>query len=455
MLKSYIGPKSFYRRAASIAIPMAVQSTLSSCMGIIDTMMVSRIGMVSAVGTATQIGLLVILVSLGVASGTAIFTSQFFGSKDINGIKKVFGLSVILTSIGALMFFIPSSLAPEMLIGLFSDDASVIENGAKYLSIVKYTFICVSLSFAYSFSYRAVQNTKILMYVGALSMVLNVILNYLLIFGNYGAPELGIEGAALATAIAQFAAIILYIIHSKKTNQIFIGSFTQMFRLKADFVKTVLKRIYPMIFNELMYGIGDSLFLVAFGLLGKVALDSYFISLKVGEIFFFIVAGMSNAGLAILGSSLGRGDIETARTEGRYFLGIATFLAIASATIILLFSEQFVMLFGIQSADVVENSILVVQVLSIKIALRMFIVVIFSSLRAGGDTKALAFLDSGIMWFVSLPIAFISVHFFGLREAWLLSLFINVEQIVRTILGLMRLKSGKWLNNLTSTIDTK
>ncbi len=450
MLKSYIGPSTFYRRAANIAIPMAVQSTLASCMGIVDTMMVSRIGMVSAVGTASQISFLVILAALGCAAGTSIFSSQFFGAKDHDGLKKVFGISLILTAIVGVLFLILAGLIPETLIGFFSDDAFVIENGSKYLNITKYSFIFLSLSYAYSFSYRSVQNTKILMYVAMVTTVINIALNYMLIFGNFGAPELGIEGAAIATAIAQFAALMLYIIHSNKTKQLFVGSFSQMFHIKISFVKTVLKRIYPMIFNELMYGFGDTLFLVAFGVLGKVALDAFFISAKVGEIFFFISAGMANAGLAMLGSALGKGDIKAAKTEGRYFIGLALMLAVLTSSIVLIFAEELVGLFGVTEADVVESSIFVVRVMSIKIALRMFAVVIFSSLRSGGDTKALAFLDSGIMWSIGLPIVFVAVYFLQIRELWLVCLLMNSEHLIRTILGLIRLRSGKWLNNLTN-----
>ena len=446
----YIAPSSFYKKAATIAVPLALQTMFTSCMGIIDSLMVSWIDMVSAVGTAAQLDTLAGTVAYGVVGGTGIFAAQYFGAGDKKGLKKTFGLSIILSLINGLIFMTLGLVFGRSIIGFYMKDASVIENGYRYLKVMSFSFIPASISFAFSYIYRAINKTKIPLYVGILAMTTNCIVNYALIFGKLGFKAYGVMGAGFGTVVAQTLAMLVHIIYAIKTKQEFIGSFAEMFRLKREFVSRIMEKISPLIFNELLFGFGSTLFIKAFGSLGKSSLDAFYVGNKINDIFVFVEIGISNACSVIIGNTLGEGDLERAKKEGNYFVGVAWALAIMSSCLILGFASPLVSMFRLSDSAVILSATKIVRFFAIKISLRMFILIVFSTLRAGGDSKMLAILDSGMVYTVGLPLAFLGVHILGIKDISTVFLLVQLEQIVRIFFGLKRYKSGIWAVNLAS-----
>ncbi len=385
-MNKYIASRDFYKQTAAIAIPLAIQSMLSSCMSIVDTMMVSWIGMVSPVGTASQVGLMSVIIAFGVISGTGIFSSQFFGAKDYGSFKKSFGLSLVLTSISAMFFFFLCLFFSEELIRFYMDDPTVLEYGTQYLDILKYSFVPTALTFAFTFAYRSTHNTKVPLFISTIAMATNMILNYCLIFGVAFFPEMGVRGAAIATVIAQWTGLAGLAIHAIRTKQPFIGTFTEMFKISRDFARPILKKTAFLVINEGFFTFGTTLFIKAFSELGTASMDAYYVGSKISEIFTFVVNGISSATAVIIGSSLGRKDIDEARRQGDYFLFMAGVLACIFAVVIFTMAKPLVFIFGIEDPVIFNNSVLIVRVFALKIALRLFTVIIFSSLRAGGDS---------------------------------------------------------------------
>ena len=447
--EKYIAPSSFYKKVAAIAVPLALQQMLSSCMGIVDTLMVSWIGMVSAVGTATQIESIANTVSFGTVCGTGIFCAQYYGAKDEKNLKRSFGLSLTLSLIVATIFFTITSLFGPQILKFFLNDEKIITYGMQYLRISKYSFFPAMLAFCFNYVYRTIHKAKVSLAITMVSMGTNVLFNYLLIFGKFGFPEMGVAGAALGTVIAQCVALIVHIIYAIKTKQVFIGKPQEMLSFNIEFIKKVMKRITPMILNELLFGIGNTLFIKAFGTLGSEAMDAYYVAIKISDVFFFVIMGISNANTVITGNALGSGDIEKAKQEGNYFIGLAAGLAVIMSIAIIIFAKPMVMLFNLQDPNVFITAVKIVRVFSLKISLRLFIVIVFGALRAGGDSKILSLLDSGILWTIGLPSAFLCVNVFGIKDIALVFIIIQVEQLVRMILGLIRYKSYKWAVNLT------
>lgn len=447
--EKYIAPSSFYKNVASIAVPLALQQMLSSCMGIVDTLMVSWIGMVSAVGTATQIETIANTVSFGTVCGTGIFCAQYYGANDEKNLKRSFGLSLMLSAVVATIFFTITTLFGPKILKFFLDDPKIIKYGMEYLKISKYSFFPAMLAFCFNYVYRTIHKAKLSLIVTMISMGTNVLFNYLLIFGKFGFPEMGVAGAALGTVIAQCVALTVHIVYAIKTKQLFIGKPSEMFNFDFEFVGRVMKRITPMIFNELLFGLGNTLFIKAFGTLGSDAMDAYYVAIKISDVFFFVIMGISNANTVITGHALGSGDIKKAKQEGNYFIGLAAVLAVIMSIGIVIFAKPMVMLFNLQDPKVFVTAVRIVRVFSLKISLRLFIVIVFGALRAGGDSKVLTLLDSGILWTIGLPAAFLCVKVLGIKDIALVFVIIQIEQVVRMILGLIRYKSYKWAVNLT------
>lgn len=447
--KKYVAPASFYRRVGVVAIPIALQQILNQAAGFVDTIMVSSIGGVAAVAVATQLDTIMANVGFGINSGASIYAAQFYGAEDYQSLKKVFGLEIMINMINALFFMAVAIFFGSSVLAFYSGDAEVVKVGLSYLSISCLAYVFSSLTNAYSFVYRSIQKTHIPMYLGIQVMIVNIIFNYLLIFGKFGFPAMGVAGAALATLIATVSGTCTHVIYAWKTKQPFLGTFQEMFHQRMSFVKPVVKRMFPLICNEAFFGFGTSLYVKAFGMLGSRSLEIYKIGNTVANFFFIFAAGLNNATSLMLGSVLGKGDIKEAQKYGNYFVLMACIFAVVAGVGIIVFADPMVGLFGMSDPSMHEGAVLIVRLFAIRIAFRMFNVIIMASLRAGGDSLFLMFLDGGIMWTVGLPLAFISIIFFHVTSYAVLFVIIQVEQLARLIVGIIRYRQGKWMRNLT------
>lgn len=453
LIHKYVGPMSFYKKTARIAIPLSLQQLLSSAMGIVDTLMVSWIGMVTAVGTAAQIDTLCSMIAYGAIGGIAMFSSQFYGAKDYKNLKRSFGLSIILAFINAMFWLSIATFFGKQILTFYMPDQEIVFYGMKYLDIAKFGLVMGSLNFAFSFMHRSIQNAKVSLCVSSITMLANVALNSCLIFGLGFFPKMGVEGAALGTLIAQSLGFVIFVIHAKVTKQPFIGTFKEMFSLNAEFVKPILRKILPLLFNETLFGLGSTLFIKAFGQLGKDSMDAYYVGNQIYNVFLFIVYGYGGAISVLLGIKLGSGNIKDAIDEAHYHLGLSFILSIVLVVGMIAFSAPMVSLFSLSDPVVYILSIQIVWVLSVKVSMRLFNFVIFSILRAGGDSKIIQILDSGVLWLIGLPCAFICVNILGLKSIVLVLLITQLEQLVRLLFGLIRVKGGLWAKDITVLVE--
>lgn len=451
--KYFRGEFSFYKKVASIGIPGALQQLLQSACGIVDSLMVSWIGHVSSVGTAAQLDMMMSTISYGINSGTGMFASQFYGAKQYDKVKQSFGLRMILSVLNALFWIFLSLTFGKMILQFYVNDAFIIEYGNMYLRIACLSFLPASISYGFAHMYRGIHKALIPFLMSCLTMGINLLLNYLLIFGNGGFPKMGVAGAAVGTLVAQSVTMLSYIVLAYARKEVFVGSFKEMFYLKKSFVTPILKKSFPLVFNELLFSFGNTLFIKAFGLLGKEAMDAYFVGNKISEMFYFLVWGLSDATTIILATTLGSGKREKALQQGNYFVGIGMVMSVFLSVVIVLSASTLVGLFQLESATVMLSAIWLVQAFAIKISLRLFNTLVFASMRAGGESKVLMVLDSGITWVVGIPLAFLCVSVFQIQEIAIVFIIVQIEALVRVIIGMRLFKQGNWANNLTKLVN--
>jgi Na+-driven multidrug efflux pump len=284
-------------------------------------------------------------------------------------------------------------------------------------------------------------------------MGLNCFFNYVLIFGVLGFPKLGVAGAAWGTVIAQSVSVLLYVVYTNVKHISFIGPLNEMFALDAGFVSPIMSRTYPTILNETLFSFGSSMFIKAYGLLGTQVTDAYYVGNTITNLFFSVCNGMSVAAGMILGAELGRGNTEEAVKESRWFLVLSLILAVLVSVIIIAFAGPLVSLFGLTDPEVIRVAQGVVRVASIRISTRLIIVVIFSALRAGGDSRFLMVLDSGIMWAVGIPSVYLMISVFGMTDFVVIFLLAEIEQFVRIAAGMKRYHTNRWAVNLTGLVS--
>lgn len=452
-LSRYFGDKAFYQRTFQIALPLSLQQLLSSCMGIIDTIMVSWIGMVTAVGTATQIDVLQSLVSYGISSGVSMFSAQFYGAKQYGHLKKTFGLGMLLSLMNSLFWLLLALFFGREILQFYLNDPTILEYSMQYLEIVMFSMIPFAINNTYGSLYRSTHQAGFTLKMSILGAFSNITLNALFIFGFAFIPAMGVRGAAWGTLITQTILSIVYIFHSLKTKQCFMGSIQEMFHFKWDFVKPILSKMFPLLINETLFGFGSTLFIKAFGMLGTQSMDAYYVANQILNCFLFVVYGYGSAISVLIGTRLGQGRIELAKQEQNYYIGMSAVLSVLLVILMIVFAGPMVTLFGLTDGVVFQLAKLLVYVFAVKISMRLFNYMIFSTLRAGGDAKIIQFLDSGIMYLVGLPLTFGCVYLLHMNNIVLVLLIAQAEQLVRMVFGLQRLSKGFWAKDLTKLVE--
>ena len=443
--EKYIGPTSFYKKSLSIAIPLALQMLLGSCMSIVDTMMVSSINMVSAVGNAMQVIVLYEAVGWGIIAGISMFASQFFGAQNERNLKKVFGLSLLLTLSICTIWIIVVLIFGDKILYFYLPDNNVLPHSLEYLRVAIFSIIPVALNNSFNSLYRSIHKANICLRVSIVGAISNVCFNALFIF----VCNMGVVGAAIGTLIAQLIVSSIYIIYTIKSKQIFIGTIEEMFHLSNDFIKPILKKMLPLIFNETLFGLGLTLFVKAFGMLGTTSVESYYIANQIYNMFLFVVNGLGGSVSIIVGTRLGQGLLDQAKVESNYQL----FLGFVLATFLICFmwvsSDFLLSLFSIENNDIYRLAKGCVYALSFKVFFRVFNFMMFSTLRAGGDSKILSFLDAGLMYIIGISLAFTCVSLLDINNIIVVLFIVQIEQLIRMILTFRRYKSYKWINDLT------
>lgn len=450
---SWIAPREFYRKVLRIILPVCLQQLLNQGANFVDTMMVSYIGYVSAVAVAGEVNNLMLLVSFGVNSGLSVYAAQFYGIRDWKSLRRCFGLFMGLNLLTAGLFFALVMVGRTRLLSFYSPDMVLVEQAWEYLSVFAVSFFFSAISNAFSFMYRCVQNPKVPMVIGIGVNLGNALLNYLLIFGKLGLPAMGAKGAALASVIAIGAGLLAHIVYAVVSRQPFLGSFREIVDWPISFWQPMVRRIAPLVLNELIFGLGDTMYMKAFNLLGTAALESYKVAFSIGMVPYTVTAGVGSACSVVVGECLGRKDKEGAKNTVRWLLPISAVTAIVVTVLVFLMARPAVGLFSLSSPALVGGTVVMVKLSALRIALRLFNVIFLFSIRAGGDSIYILFLDCGLVWLVGMPVAFGSILLCGVSSMPLLFLIVQFEQFVRLALGIRRYRTGKWLNNLTDEVQ--
>ena len=450
-----VAPPDFYRQVIKIALPICLQQLLNQGAGFVDTLMVSYIGYVSAVTVASELNNLMFLLGFGINSGISVYASQFYGIRDWKNLRRAFGLFISLNLVAATLFFVLAQVGNTRVLSFYSKDAVLVSQAWEYLSICSISFFFMCITNAFSFMYRCIQKTVVPMAVGISVNVVNAGLNYLLIFGKLGFPELGARGAAFATVIATALGTLAHVVYAIATRQPFLGKLGEMLDWPGHFLRPMVRRMLPILCNEVLFGLGDTMYIKAYGLLGSAALECYKVTYSISMIPYVITFGVGNACAFIIGERLGRKDLQGAKDTVRWLLPISVVAACAVTLIMVVLARPAVGLFQLSSPELVESTVLMTRLFTIRTATRLFNVIFLFTMRAGGDSLFLMFLDCGLVWSVGVPLAYAGVLVFGVESVVVLFLLVQVEQVVRMLLAGLRVRSGRWLRNLTDEVEKK
>ena len=432
-----------------IALPIILQNLMQSTVNMLDTLMVGQLGSVeiAAVGLGNQIYMLLNMVLFGISSGGAIFIAQFWGKKENSGIWKMEGVMFSFSIVIALIFTFASVFFPKFLIGLYSKDFHVIEIGARYLRIVAFSFPFFAMSFAFSMALRSTEHVKLPMVATMISLVLNAILNYLLIFGIGFFPSLGIVGAAIATCISRIVeCFILFIVAYSKKYEV-ASSVKNLFSFTFFEVRKFIKIAFPVIINEAIWGLGTSMHSLIMGRTSTEAMSAFNITGTISQITWVFFIGVGNAAGIIIGKKIGEGNETEARKYANTLSWFMPVMAIFIGLLLIPISKFLPFMFNVE-ANILVQAKMMLMILMCCYPLNAFNMCwVVGICRAGGDTVFAAIIDVCFMWIIAIPLA-ACVAYFTNVQPYIIYICLLSEQIFKAIVGFYRIKSGKWLHNV-------
>lgn len=442
--------RNFFNKMLVLALPVMIQNFISSFLNMIDTVMVGKLGEVeiAAVGIANQYFFFFNMFLIGLCAGCSVFISQFWGKKDIGNIKRILGIGLISVFFVALIFSFIGFLDPSGVIALFNDDPQVIDLGAKYLRIALVSYLFTGVTFVYSFSLRSIGNATQPMLISIVALVCNMILNYALIFGNFGAPALGVEGAALATLIARFVEMFVLVGSVYIGKGVLAASIRELTDLSVDFWKKAYQTIFPVILNDMCWGLASLVYIAVYGRMGTQAVATIQICNTVNNLFMVVTFGLSSAAAVMIGNSIGAGKEDMGKEYAKKFSGLAIVVGVALGAILAITSPVILNFFNI-SYTVRSDAQIILYMISLIFAIRVLgIILIVGVLRGGGDATRAFLIEGFTMWFIGVPLTILGafVFHFPVYIVYGLAIF---EEFFKCIFSLMRLKSGQWINNVT------
>ena len=449
LFKNMFSDAPYLKRVFSIAFPVSMQMMLNMILNFADTLMIGRLGEVevASVGLGNKFFFVFSLLIFGITSATGVLASQYWGNQDIKNIRKVLGLGLILSVLASLVFFLAAFFMPETIMGLFIETPKPILIGAAYLGVVCFSYPFTAITNVYVSILRAVGEVRIPVIVSIFSITTNVLLNYILIFGNWGAPAMGVVGAALATVIARILESFLIIIFTALSKNVIACSPLSMLGYSTGLIRQFFKTSLPVIANEFMWGLGTTLYSVAYGRMGEDAAASVTIATSLQDLLIVFFQGLAAATLVILGFEMGSNHLKRAERYASYSYAMAILVSFGISLMLLLVRGPFVSLYNL-SPNVLEDVKRCLLVFALLLPFKAISAVnIVGILRSGGDTLFGFFLDTTGVWLIGIPMAFLGGLYFRF-PVYVVYGMVMIEEIYKTIAGFFRYKQKEWLKNL-------
>ncbi len=458
-LKKFIGNKAFYKTVMTVALPIMIQNFITNFVNMLDNLMVGRLGteQMSGVSIVNQLIFVFGLAVFGALSGAGIFTAQFYGKKDDEGIRHTLRykamVTVLLFAVATVIFVV----FDDQLIGLYlheSDSGGNIDltlsYAKEYLKIMIWGALPFCVTQVFSSTLRETGETMAPMFAGVAAVVTNCCFNALLIFGLLGFPALGVRGAAIATTLSRFVEcgiVIAYVIVKRSKFSYFKGAFKSLSIPKRTFKDITFKGM-PLLFNEFFWSLGMSLLSVAYSLHGIDVVAGYSISSTVMNLANIAFISLGSSIGIIIGKYLGANEFEKAYDTDRKLIAFSVAISVVIGCVVFLIGDKIPLLYNVSDASK-EYASYFIKVCSLFIPVHAFANASYFTIRSGGKTLITFLMDSVFIMGVNVPIAFALYYVFHL-PIWVSFPLIQAIDIIKVIIGMILVKKKVWLNNIVS-----
>ena len=401
----------------------------------------------SAVGVGIQPYFIYWMMMFGFVSGSATFMSQFWGTKDLANIKKTLGFAVAVCMSLGLLFFAACAFFPEYIVNIFTDIEEIKPLAIDYIRIGAPCFLLMCITVPITFCLRTTQQTKIPLYTSTFAFTMNTFFNYVLIFGNFGAPRLGVTGAAAASVLARSLELLVVLVVVFYKKNIISGKIKEYFGWNKEFSGRIVKNSIPTTLNETLWGTGFALYTAIYARVGITAFAAVQVGRVIENLFVMAAYSIGDAALILVGQRLGAGETAYGYKLAVKLLKIGAVISVVGGLVLIGVSKPLLGLFNFtDEGEQYAFYILIVYGLTMSVVVFNGTTVV-GVLRSGGDTKYAMLVDCSCLWLIGVPVAYVAALWFSIPIYYVI-LLARMEEVVKFFILVSRVKSKKWVKNV-------
>lgn len=461
MLKRYVGDRAFYSRTLAIALPIIIQNLITNFVSLLDNIMVGQLSTaeIGAVTIANNNLLFIFNLCLfGGAAGAGIFTTQFHGSGNHEGVRHTFRFKMYicigLAAIGAAIFYFAGT--PLINLYLLGEGDPVLasetlRHGQDYLRTMLWGMLPFALSNAYASTLRETEHPTVPMVAGLAAMVVNLALNYMLIFGHFGAPAMGVTGAAIATVIARYAELLIIVAwtHLNPRKNPFVRGVYRSLYIPGKLLKSVAVKGILLMLNEGFWSLGMAVLNQSYSVCGLDVTPALSITYTICNLTAVIFRSLGNTVGIITGQMLGSScPEEEVRDSNRKLSALCVFSGVLVGVITAVLAGVFPNIYN-TTTEIRQLAAMFILISAFNMPMQAYIFPVYFTLRAGGKALATFVFDSGAVWVTCIPLAFILSHYTSVSILVIFALCNSID-LLRCAIGYLLIRKGNWIQNLTA-----
>ena len=459
MIKKFFGDKKFYKMVLAVAIPIIVQNGISNFVNMLDNIMVGQVGteQMSGVSIVNQLMFVFNLALFGAVSGPGIFTAQYVGQKNNEGVRYTIRfkliMSVVLSVLGVSIFI----LFKDNLIMMFLHDNNegldltrTLGYAKEYLMAMLFGLFPFAITCSYASTLRESGETNVPMVAGLIAVGVNLVFNYILIFGHFGAPKLGVVGAAVATVISRFVElfIVVFWTHKHKERAAFAVGLYKGFHIPGQLSKKIIITGFPLFINEFFWSLGMSMVTQCYSMRGLEVIAAFNISNTIVNLFNVVLISMGSVVAIIIGQQLGSGDTEAVVDTDRKLITLGVLSSAVLGIILIIMAPLFPRFYN--TTDSIRNlSVELMRVAAIFMPVGSYLNCAYFTIRSGGKTFITFLFDSAYLWVICWPIAFVLSRYTGMT---IIPMYITILSLdfIEVVIGAILLKKRIWIKSLVA-----
>ncbi len=454
-----IKEKRFYKNIIAITIPIALQNLITFAINMMDTIMLGRADntgvFLSASSLANQPFFILSLVCFGLAGASTVLSAQYWGKRDTASIRVIYSIILKTAFVLSLLMALAVLLFPRTIMGLYSNNEEIIEAGISYLRILGFAYVLFGLSNTMICCIRSIELVKISVVVNITSFCVNVFLNWVLIFGNLGAPALGIRGAAIATLTARIIEFIITFVYVFAVDKRLNFKPKHLLLFNKIFALDLFKHGLPVFINEVMWSLGIT---VQAAILGHITYSSgdpvaaNSIASMVQQLSTVVIFGIANASGIIIGKSIGSGNAGRAQREAVTFKYLSYVVGVIACIMILCMKNFVIDFYTIAEETKLLANQLMITIAFVTIFVSVSSITIVGILRGGGDTRFCMIEEIIALWFIATPLALIA-SLCGLPVPVVL-IMMKIDEPIKSVVSIVRINSKRWIKSLARDFST-